>query len=87
MEDEAVAWASALASLAKFQADGVLLATLVEALKFPTTAGKPTQAIIQALHERFPDVPEIDGSLAEAEPWFVQRLGADAVARPPIRPM
>jgi hypothetical protein len=41
MEDEAVAWASALALLAKLQADGVLLATLVEALKFPMTSGKP----------------------------------------------
>jgi hypothetical protein len=86
-EEEAVAWAGALATLAKFQADDEFLATLVEALKYPTTAGKPTEAIIQVLHERFPNVHELDGSLADAMPWFIERLGADAVARPPTRPM
>src|SRR5271157_4915570 len=55
-----------LTSLAKFQADAEFIATLVEALKYPTTAGKPTEALIQALHERFPNVRELDGSLANA---------------------
>ena len=55
-------------------------------LKYPTAAGKPTEKLMAALRQRFPNVPELKGDLWTAVPWFEKELGTDAVARPPDRP-
>ena len=86
-EDEAIAWAGALVELTRFRQEQDYVRTLVEALKYPTSAGKPTDVIIDALHRRFPDAQALKGPLSEALPWFVEKLGADAVARPPRQPI
>ncbi len=86
-EETAEAWAGAIAALAAHMRDNTaFLGAIVEVLKYPTAVGKPTGTLMAALRQRFPNVPELAGGLDAAVPWFEVRLGADVVARPPIRP-
>ena len=86
-EDTAEAWAGAIAALAAHERNNTaFLGAIVEVLNYPTAVGEPTDTLMAALRQRFPDVPELAGGLDAAVPWFEVRLGADVVARPPIRP-
>jgi hypothetical protein len=84
--DEAFSWASAIAALARAQVDKEYIATLVEVLKYPTAAGGPTNVLMAAWRERFPDVPALTGSLSDAVPWLETMLGTEVVERPPRDP-
>lgn len=86
VEQEALGWADAIAALARPLPTDAYLATLLEVLKYPTTAGLPTNAILTALRERFADMPGPNSGLQQAVAWLTSRLGAEAVARPPKRP-
>ncbi len=81
------AWAGAIAALASNDPDDkAFLATIVEVLKYPTAVGKPTETLLAALRQRFPNTPELKGDLQTAAPWFEKQLGADVVVRPAQRP-
>jgi hypothetical protein len=86
-EDIEEAWAGTIAALAAYEhTDKSFLSAIVEVLKFPTAAGKPTDTLMDALRQRFPDVPELKGGLDAALPWLEKQLDADVIARPPVRP-
>jgi hypothetical protein len=82
-EVEAEAWAKAAVALSRLPAHEYI-ATTVELLKYPTAAGIATGVLLNGLRDRIPDAPK-DG-LVGAVPWFQQRLGVEAVTRPPQRP-
>jgi hypothetical protein len=44
---------------------------IVEALKYPTTAGPATDALLDALHDRLPDAPGHKAGLAETLAWIL----------------
>lgn len=82
------AWAGAFAAFAARDRDDMaFLGAIVEALKYPTAAGKPTETLMAALRQRFADIPELKGGLDAAVPWFEKKLGADVVSRPPNQPI
>jgi hypothetical protein len=85
-DNAAEAWASVIAKLVAHEPNDVFLSAIVEVLKYPTAAGKPTDALMAALQTRFPNVPELKGGLDTALPWLEMQLGADVVSRPPVRP-
>ena len=86
-ENSEKAWTGSIAALAARERDDkAFLGAIVEVLKYPTAAGNPTDALMTALRQRFPDVPELKGGLDAAVPWLEEQLGADVVARPPVRP-
>jgi hypothetical protein len=74
--DEAAAEAMAgiFTSLVIHEKDNAkFLSDILEAIKYPATAGKPTVTLMNALRRRFPDVAQLEGSLEDAVPWFQEK--------------
>ena len=82
----AEAWAGVVAELLAHEPNDDLLSVIVEVLKYPTAAGKPTDVLMAVLQKRFPDVPELKGGLDTAVSWLEKQLGPDVVQRRPVRP-
>lgn len=83
----AEAWAGAIAKLmTRERDDRAFLSGIVEAIKYPTTAGPPTDVLMTSLRQRFPGVREFQGNLDAAIPWFEKELGSYAVERPAVLP-
>ena len=82
----AEAWASVIAELVGHEPNDALLSVIVDVLKYPTAAGKPTDALMAALQKHFPNVPELKGGLDAAVPWLEKQVGAEVVERVPVRP-
>jgi hypothetical protein len=84
--EEAEGWVQAIASLSSSQSDDVALDTFLEILKYPTVAGRPTDALLAALRKRFSDAPAPEDGVRAAAAWFASRRGVDAVSRAPKEP-
>jgi hypothetical protein len=86
-DEEAAAWAIAFAKTAPQDYANDYLRRIVDIFKYPTAGWpKATNVLMAALAERFPDVSELKDGIDAALPWFRQKLGADLVAQPPVRP-
>jgi len=86
-EQNARLLATAIAALSQSLPDDAFLATIIDTLKFPTTAGSPTATLMDALSKRFPDAPGAKSNLLAVLRWLkTVQLDANVIARPPERP-
>jgi len=59
---------------------------IVMALKYPTTAGPATDALLDALHDRLPDAPGHKAGLAKNLAWIRKTFPGIDVTSPAICP-
>jgi hypothetical protein len=88
-EETADAWADIVGELARRASgrdDRMFIGTILEVLKYPTVAGKPTDTLMAALQKRFPPERQPARDPGAAVPWFVWWLGSGDVKRPPKDP-
>jgi hypothetical protein len=71
----------------KFLHDQQLRCNIVDVLKYPTVAGKPSDTLMANLRKRFPDEKQqLAGDLEATVPWFEWWLGDYEVRRLPDKP-
>jgi hypothetical protein len=83
-----VAWAFARAVAVVLLADRpeVYVAKIVELLKWPTTAGPATDALLEALHERVPSAPGKEAGLDATVAWVAETYPEIDLDSPPSYP-
>jgi ribosomal protein S7 len=67
-EFEATHWAEVIDTLLQLRPEAEHMASLIEVLKYPTAADKPTKVLLSGLRRRLSSVPE---SLGDAVKWIV----------------
>ena len=84
-QSEAAAWAETLVALAQRNQDteGEML---LDALRYPTTAGRPTAIFLSELQERYPQAIMPNASLLETIKALDKLLGTHVAVQSPIRP-
>jgi hypothetical protein len=82
----AEAWVRVLTILLPRDPAARYVAGIVEALKYPTTAGPATDALLDALHDRSPDAPGHEAGLAKSLAWIRTAFPSIDVASPAVCP-
>ena len=84
--ESARAWARVLVMPLPREPAARYVGEIVEALKYPTTAGPATDAILDALHDRLPNAPGHKAGLAETLAWTRKTFPGIDVSSPAVCP-
>jgi hypothetical protein len=82
----AEAFAGAISVLLKAEPPRAYVAAVVELLKWPTTAGPATDALLEALHERVPGAPGKEAGLDATVAWVAATYPDIDLDSPPTFP-
>ena len=84
--EEAAGWAGVLVALLPREKPEICLAEIVEALKYPTSAGAATDVLLDALHGIDPNAPGKEAGLAANLAWLTTAYPAIDLDAPPLCP-
>lgn len=88
--DEATAWAEVIATFLEHETDNNnYVAAIVEVLKYPTSAGRPTKVLLDHLYRHFKDLnpPKPSDNPWRAVAWIEKEFPKIELNTPPTRPM
>jgi hypothetical protein len=84
--DVATAFSRAIAVTLPADPATPYVATIVELLKWPTTAGPATDALLEVLHDRVPGAPGKEAGLDATVAWVAQTFPDIDLDSPPTYP-